>query len=165
MIQKKICLLGAFAVGKTSLIKRYVSSLYSDKYHTTVGVKIDKKLVSVGDKALTLMIWDVAGEDDYTTLKPTYIRGAGGCIIVVDTTRPNTFEVALMLHGRVKEHAGDIPVLFALNKCDLKEKWLLEDKHLNQLAAFQLPIIKTSAKDGLGVDAMFQALAERMIEV
>ncbi|MBK8455246.1 MAG: Rab family GTPase [Thiofilum sp.] len=163
MIQKKICLLGAFAVGKTSLIKRYVSSLYSDKYHTTVGVKIDKKQVWIGDQDITLMIWDVAGEDDYTTMKPTYIRGAAGCIIVIDTTRLNTLDTALMLYERVKEQAGDIPILFALNKCDLKDQWLLEEKHLKHLAAFQLPLIKTSAKEGMGVNAMFQVLAEQMV--
>ena len=165
MIQKKICLLGAFAVGKTSLIKRYVSTLYSDKYHTTVGVKIDKKQVYIDDKEITLMIWDVAGEDDYTTMRPTYIRGAAGCIIVVDTTRLNTLETALMLYGRVKEQAGEIPILFALNKCDLKDQWLLEEKHLQQLAALHVPIIKTSAKEGTEVNTMFQRLAEQMVAV
>lgn len=163
MIQKKVCLLGAFAVGKTSLIKRYVSSIYSDKYHTTVGVKIDKKQVLVNDNEVTLMIWDVAGEDDYTTMKPTYIRGSSGCIIVVDVTRLNTFNTACLIYERVREQAGDIPVTFALNKCDLKDQWSLEPHHLEQLCAFKLPIIKTSAKEGVGVNNMFQDLAARMV--
>ena len=65
MLQKKICLLGAFSVGKTSLIQRFVSSLFDDKYLTTVGVKIDKKIVTVDQQEIMLMIWDLAGEDDY----------------------------------------------------------------------------------------------------
>ncbi|MEN9434946.1 MAG: hypothetical protein RLZZ422_2535 [Pseudomonadota bacterium] len=163
MIQKKVCLLGAFAVGKTSLIKRYVSSLYSDKYLTTVGVKIDKKQLVVNDQAITLMLWDVAGEDDYTTMKPTYIRGASGCIVVIDMTRLNTLYTAYMVYERIREQAGAIPVIFALNKCDLVDQWALEPKHLEQLQALQMPIIKTSAKEGVGVNAMFQNLAQLML--
>lgn len=64
MIQKKICLLGSFSVGKTSLISRYVNSLFSDRYLTTVGVKIDKKQLTLNGKELSLVIWDIAGEDD-----------------------------------------------------------------------------------------------------
>ena len=62
MIQKKICMLGAFAVGKTSLVKRYVHSMFSDKYLSTVGVKIDKKVLHNGDSEVMLMLWDLYGD-------------------------------------------------------------------------------------------------------
>ena len=66
MIQKKICMLGAFAVGKTSLVKQYVSGIFSEKYHTTVGVKIDKKMVEVDGQSMTLILWDLHGEDEFS---------------------------------------------------------------------------------------------------
>ena len=65
MIKKKICMLGAFAVGKTSLVQRFVNSIFSEKYQTTIGVKIDQKLVQTGDTEVNLMLWDIHGEDNY----------------------------------------------------------------------------------------------------
>jgi len=65
VIQKKICMLGSFSVGKTSLVSRFVSTVFSDKYLTTVGVKIDKKALTVGGEDVTLMLWDIYGEDDF----------------------------------------------------------------------------------------------------
>ena len=96
-LKKKICLLGSFGVGKTSLVARFVHSLFSDKYHTTVGVKIDKKTVDLGDRAVNLILWDVAGEDDISTLRMSYLRGSAGYVLVADGTRPSTLEVALSL--------------------------------------------------------------------
>jgi len=89
MLQKKICLLGAFSVGKTSLIKRYVTSLFDERYLTTVGVKIEKKEVAVGAQAFKLLIWDLAGEDEFTRLRTNYLRGSSACVIVIDGTSGN----------------------------------------------------------------------------
>ena len=69
MIQKKICMIGTSGVGKTSLVSRFVQSIFADKYLTTVGVKIDKKIVTVDGTEMTLMIWDLAGDDDYQRLQ------------------------------------------------------------------------------------------------
>ena len=76
MLQKKICLLGAFGVGKTSLVRRYVDTIFSDAYLTTVGVKIDKKLLTVGGEQMALILWDIAGEDDIAAVRVSYLRGA-----------------------------------------------------------------------------------------
>ena len=84
MIQKKICMLGAFAVGKTSLVAQYVSSLFSEKYLSTVGVKIDKKQLTVDGRDVTLMLWDIYGQDDYQTVQPSQLRGMSGYLLVVD---------------------------------------------------------------------------------
>jgi len=61
MIQKKVCMVGVFGTGKTSLVQRYVHSLFSSKYHSTVGVKIDRKQVRVGETDVNLLLWDVEG--------------------------------------------------------------------------------------------------------
>ena len=87
MIQKKICLLGGFGVGKTSLVSRFVHSIFSDKYLTTVGVKIDKKRVDLGSQQVDLVIWDIYGEDDFQKVRMSYLRGASGYLLVADGTR------------------------------------------------------------------------------
>src|ERR1051325_7234218 len=74
LIQKKICMLGAYAVGKTSLVARFVRSIFSEKYHTTIGVKIDKKTLRVDDQELSLILWDLAGEDDFYQVRMSYLR-------------------------------------------------------------------------------------------
>lgn len=162
MLQKKICLLGAFSVGKTSLIQRFVSSLFDDKYLTTVGVKIDKKIITSAEKELMLMIWDLAGEDDYNTLKTNHLRGAAGYILVVDGTRPKSLEVALAVHERAQEALGEVPVVVALNKADLVDTWALESEDLAALEE-KFTVLRTSAKTGDNVESLFTELAARML--
>lgn len=162
MIQKKICLLGSFSVGKTSLIRRYVDSLFSDKYLTTVGVKIDRKQLHVDGQDLSLMIWDVAGEDDFTQIRTAYLRGMSGYIIVIDATRPHSYDTALSIHDMVKTHAGELPALFTLNKADLKQAWQLDAQQMRHLQQLGYPVVETSAKQGVGVEAMFLQLVQQM---
>ena len=158
MMQKKICLLGAFSVGKTSLVKRYVSSLFDDKYLTTVGVKVDKKVLTLNDRDVTLMIWDIAGEDDYHSIKASYLRGASGYILVVDGTRPNTLDTALEIHELARSTLGEVPMVMALNKADLKTDWLIEQESLKDM-----PRLETSAKTGDNVEGLFSVLTEAML--
>src|SRR5258707_1478637 len=94
MVKKKICLLGSFGVGKTSLVARFVHSMFADKYHTTVGVKIDKKILDVEGEELTLMLWDMAGEEDNAPVKLNQVRDAAGYLLVVDGTRSRTLDIA-----------------------------------------------------------------------
>ena len=101
MLQKKVCVLGAYAVGKTSLISRFVKSVFSEKYHTTVGVKIDKKEVQLESGTIRLMLWDLAGEDDFSKVRLSFLRGSSGYLLVVDPTRPDTFQVAESLREQV----------------------------------------------------------------
>ena len=119
MLQKKVCVLGAFGVGKTSLVRRYVESIFSDTYLTTVGVKVDKKTLDVGGAPLTLVLWDIAGEDDTTAIRMSYLRGAAGYFLVADGTRPETVEVARFIQARVTAEVGPLPYLLLLNKADL----------------------------------------------
>jgi small GTP-binding protein len=160
-LQKKVCLLGAFGVGKTSLTRRYVYSIFSDSYLTTVGVKIDKKTVRVGAQPVTLLIWDIAGEDEASSVHG-YLRGAAGYLLVVDVARAQTLEVARSIQARVKAELGDIPFLCLLNKTDLPE-WAIEPSRIDALAAEGWTVLHTSAKTGTGVDAAFTDLAQRML--
>jgi small GTP-binding protein len=87
MLKKKICMLGYYGVGKTSLVSQFVNHLFADKYQTTVGVKIDKKVVELKGRQVTLMLWDVAGEEDDAPVKLSHVREASGYLLVVDGRR------------------------------------------------------------------------------
>ncbi len=163
MIKKKICLVGAFAVGKTSLVQRYVHSIFSEKYHTTVGVKVDRKRVVVDDTATELIIWDLHGEDDFQSIRTHYLRGASGCIYVADGTRAETLDVAFTLRKRVDEAIGRVPSILALNKYDLKAQWELDRSLIEATDNGDLWIIHTSAKTGTSVEAVFEHLAAKMV--
>ena len=164
MLQKKICMLGAFAAGKTSLVARSVQSVFSAKYHTTVGVKVDKKEVVIGETAITLLLWDLAGENDCHQLQPSHLRGAVGYFLVVDGTRKATLEAALGLQQRVGDTLGEVPFIVLLNKADIEDEWEVDDQILDELRARSWGVMKTSAKTGLGVEEGFLHLAELIVE-
>ena len=164
MIKKKICTLGVFAVGKTSLVQRFVKSMFSEKYLTTVGVKIDKKTIEVKGKIVELMLWDLQGEDEFQKLNATYLRGASGYFLVVDVTRASTLDGALRLKEKVDDTLGNVPFLVLLNKVDLFDQWELDHTKLKELEDAGWPIMKTSAKTGKGVEDAFLALALAMLE-
>jgi small GTP-binding protein len=163
MMQQKVCLIGGFAVGKTSLVSRYVHSLFSDKYHTTVGVKVDKKAVDLGDQQVELVLWDIYGQDDYQALRISYLRGAAGYLLVVDGTRRATLDTALDLKLRVQQAIGPVPFVLVLNKADLSSEWALDDASVAALAR-EHHIVRTSAKTGEGVDDAFRALARAVLD-
>lgn len=164
MIQKKICMVGAFAVGKTSLVTRFVKSIFSEKYLTTVGVKIDKKEVRLGDAEVTLVLWDIAGEDNLTQMRMSYLRGASGYLLVVDGTRPGTLETAITLQKKADEFFGkEIPFVLLLNKRDLADIWGLADETVGALVERHWTVMETSAKTGQGVEEAFLALTRMIV--
>ena len=164
MIQKKICLVGAFATGKTSLVSRFVKSIYSDIYHSTVGVKIDKKVVRLKRQEVSLILWDIHGEDEFQRVQMSYLRGASGYLLVVDGTRRYTLDKAFSLQDRVENSIGQVPFILLLNKLDLTDDWEIDDATLNSILQKKWIVIKSSAKTGLGVEEAFQKLTEKMME-
>ena len=164
VIQKKIALLGAAGVGKTSLVRRFVESLFDETYLTTIGVKVDKKSVRVGEVDLSLMLWDLAGAEEHFTVPSSYVRGASGCLLVADTTRPETFTVALELVRQIdRDLGGAIPCVLAVNKTDLAGSTGIDPPGLDALRPHARSIVPTSAKTGEGVDAAFMRLAEALV--
>ncbi len=163
MLQKKICMLGAFAVGKTSLVAQCVRSIFSEQYHTTVGVKVDQKQLAVGATDVTLLLWDLAGEDEFHQIRPSYLRGAAGYLLVVDGTRKATLETALSIQQRVVDTLGDVPFIVLFNKADIADEWELDEQSVTELTDKSWGVIKTSAKTGLGVDEAFSRLAEHIV--
>lgn len=163
MIQKKICMVGAFGVGKTSLVARFVHGGFSEKYLTTIGVKVDKKLLAVDGEEVMLMLWDLAGEDALTQIKPAHLKGAAGYFVVADGMRAETLDAAQRLQQLAASVVGEAPFLLVVNKADLRDSWAIQQSALDELAARGWHIVLTSAKSGDGVESMFAALAAAML--
>lgn len=158
-------MVGAFATGKTSLVAKFVYSIFSETYQTTVGVKIDKKTVNIQDKELNFILWDLYGEDEFQKVRLSYLRGSSGYLLVVDGTRHNTLEKAFNLQTKVEETIGQVPFIIVLNKSDLLDEWEIETAEIDAIIQRGWTVIKTSAKTGLGVEEIFQTLANQILEV
>ncbi len=163
MIQKKICMLGAYGVGKTSLVRRYVESIFDEKYLITVGVRIEKKRVDLDDLHVELLLWDIAGVEDRYSVPSHYVRGASGYILVIDGTRAQTVEVALDLIDQIGEDVGKLPFVIALNKSDLVEQWEISEPMLEPFERLQGPVLRSSARTGEGVEEAFVALTRLLV--
>jgi small GTP-binding protein len=162
---RKICILGDFAVGKTSLVRRFVHQQFSDKYLTTVGVKVDTKPVALDDgRALKLAIWDIAGTDTPTERFLRYARGAAGFLLVADATRAETLECCAELRDAVIARLGPLPHVLLINKCDLDDQQELSAARLPRRCDTALAYFDTSALTGDNVETAFTALARAMME-
>jgi small GTP-binding protein len=164
VIQKKICMLGSFGVGKTSLVARFVQGIFSGKYLSTVGVKIDKKQLRVGDQDVLLLLWDLAGEDSRSQVQTSYLKGAAGYFLVVDGTFAESLVTAKSIHKRAVETVGDLPVMLIVNKSDLWGRWEITMPELERMQAEGWNIQVTSAKTGEGVEKMFLTMTEQVLK-
>lgn len=162
LVQKKVCMVGVFGTGKTSLVQQFVHSKFSEKYHSTVGVKIDRKEIALGDTQVNLLLWDLAGQDNVQGVQSSYLRGSSGIFFVVDGTRPNTLEELAGLQTLVQQTVGSVPAVIAANKADLTEQWQLGREDLAALYGERRFVLETSAKTGAGVNEAFLWLAGQM---
>lgn len=164
-IQKKICMIGDFSVGKTCLVARFVRQSFSEKYLTTVGVKIDTKPVNLVDgRQVKLILWDIAGSDALNTTTASYLRGAAGYLLVVDGTRRPTWDSALNLQKAVSTQIGNKPFILLLNKADLTNQWEIKPTMVDEQTQKGWNLLLTSAKTGMGVEEAFSLLATKMLD-
>jgi small GTP-binding protein len=163
MLFKKVCMIGSFAVGKTSLVRKSVHGMFSETYKTTVGVKVDNKLLRMGDREVTLVLWDLYGEDKFQSLLRSHLSGTFGYLLVADGTRLATLHEAEALEAKMRQEIGVKPFIFLLNKSDLRADWEIDDTRQADLAARGWEIVHTSAKTGEGVEVAFQRLTEKML--
>ena len=157
---KKIVVLGHFGVGKTSLIRRFVSNSFSDHYKVTIGVHITKKVVEINaEDSISFIIWDLEGTDDPHTIREAYLLGTDGFIFVFDVTRAPTFQNIHADLGFVREKTGEVPILVVGNKMDLVDAGQVT----LMLTENGVPHdFLTSAKTGLTVDKLFISMAEHL---
>ena len=165
-LTSKVCVVGDFAVGKTSVVERFVTNQFSEKYLSTVGVKIDTKEISFPALRMThkLVIWDVAGAEEFGPKEMAYLRGASGYIYVADGTRLATLKAVERLHSQVAEAYGSTPNVLLVNKRDLGPDWEVSDERFDALAEKYGGAYRTSAKTGDDVEQAFTRLAELIID-
>ncbi|MGK3986776.1 Rab family GTPase [Sorangium sp. So ce136] len=161
--KRKVCMLGATGVGKTSLVDRFVRSIFSGSYRTTIGVTIETRRVRCDDRELDLILWDLSGEDEFQEVQISYVRGSAGFLLVIDGTRRPTMETGLRLHAAARAVAGELPSVIVLNKADLAAAWEIDRATESALESAGALVTRTSAKTGAGVEGAFSALARAML--
>ena len=167
-LSKKVCLLGDFAVGKTSLVRRFVYNLFDDKYISTIGVKVSSKTVVVprnGDVVdLTIMLWDLAGGEEFDMMRASYLRGAVGAVLVCDLTRPKTLESLERYAEEMRSVNPNAQFIIAANKQDLIDQMQLSPTQIASVAAkFNAPYYLTSAKNGAEIETLFRYLGGLLV--
>ncbi|CUS35265.1 Rab family GTPase [Candidatus Nitrospira nitrificans] len=163
MMQKKICMLGGFAVGKTSLVRRFMTNVFSDHYRTTIGVTVEKKSVSVDNRDVTLLLWDLYGEDELQRVRESYLRGSSGYILVMDGTRKSTVDTAIALQQTAARTIGAVPFVSIINKADVRSEWEIDEGVIEQLRERGWTVLFGSAKLGQGVEELFALLAAQIV--
>jgi len=160
MVSKKVILVGSFGVGKTSLFNQFIYSKFSEKYLTTIGVKVDKKVINIDGKDLSMLIWDIAGEVKQDKVPQTYFLGASGIIYVFDLTRSSTMKNIKSDLSFLKNKLPGIAIQIVGNKLDLVDKDQLAEvkKHLGFEWDFS-----TSAKTGENVETLFHSMGTLLI--
>lgn len=156
-------MVGAFAVGKTSLVKQFVNSIFNEKYHTTIGVKIDKKTVQHNNQLIQLLVWDIEGVDVFTDLKPSYLRGASGIVLVIDGTRSQSLKTAEQIKELVNRTLGNVPIILLINKADLSDRWQFSTIETEFLGINGKNTFITSAKFDQNIECAFERITELMI--
>ncbi len=167
-LSAKICLLGDYAVGKTSLVRRFVYNLFEDKYLSTIGVKVSRKVVAVprGDEVveLVLMLWDLAGSEEFDSVRASYLRGAAGALIVCDVTQQSTLANVSEYVAQLRAVNPRAAILLAANKQDLVDLRMASNEDVSRVAAqVSAGWLLTSAKTGTGVEEAFRQLGRMSI--
>jgi small GTP-binding protein len=167
-ISKKVCLLGDFAVGKTSLLRRFVYDLFNDKYISTIGVKVSRKTVAItrADDVveLTIMLWDLGGGEEFSRVRASYLRGAAGAVLVCDLTRPETLDRLRTYADELLSISPGADLILAANKRDLVDGQRLTAAQVEAVASsFSASCYLTSAKTGEEVETLFRHLGRLLV--
>ena len=166
VIQKKICMLGDFAVGKTSLVMRFVEGRFDERYLSTIGVKVSRRTVELANyPPIHLLVWDLAGSEEFTGVQTSYLQGASGALLVCDLTRKGTLVGIETYAQRLRQVNTKVALILAGNKVDLLDSREIEDSQLAEMAdRLKAQWFVTSAKSGNGVAQAFERLAQELLE-
>lgn len=163
-LRRKVCVLGAPGVGKTSLVRRFVDGEFDEDYQQTIGVAISKGTLTFDDITLETMIWDYEGTEPGSHYNPSFISGASGLIFVVDVTQPSTLDHLLDAQSRGRGYTGSRPSVLVANKMDLTHDFGLAKQQLERAREHSWFIIQASAKSGDHVDEAFTRLGQMMLD-
>lgn len=167
-ISKKICLLGSFAVGKTSLVQRFTYNRFDERYISTLGVKVSQKSLlfqrATASTKLNMMIWDIDGRSEWNNVRASYLRGASGALLVCDVTRAQTLEELIGFVDAFRAGCLESNLILVANKTDLIDDAEITNPQLAQFAAsLSAKLYLTSAKTGDGVEDAFRYLGQLLL--
>ena len=163
-VNKKICVFGAVATGKTSIVSRYCNDKIPEKYNFTAGVSTCKKSIKFDGKNISVFIWDFCGEDRANRIDSNFFRGMDGYFLVLDFTRTFTINSAISIHKRIEGVVGKLPFICLINKTDLSGKDEFKEDVMKELQGNGWDLIKVSAKTGKGINIAFISLIEKMMD-
>jgi len=159
----KIVFLGEGAVGKTSLVGRFVYDSFEGDYLATIGTDIHLKMVQIDDVLVKLVIWDIAGQDNFAQLRKAYYMNASGAFLVFDTSRPETIERVDNWVKALYDVTGKIPLIICENKADL-ESAIPQDIKDEVIKKHDVKMIKTSAKEDTNVEEAFSEMTRIILD-
>ncbi len=159
----KLVFLGEGAVGKTSLVGRYVYDSFEGDYLATIGTHIHVKSVQIEDTVVKLVIWDIAGQEDFKKLRKAYYQNSSGAFFVYDTTRPETLARLDDWVETLYSVTGKIPLVLVENKIDLPSE-IPEGKGQEMATKLGCAFVRTSAKEDQNVEEAFVELTKEILE-
>lgn len=161
----KIVVIGDGAVGKTSLIARFAEKTFKAEYKPTLGTNIIIKELKVGNNNIKLLLWDIAGQSKWRDVRHLYYRGAQGCIVVYDVTRPATFDSVPEWYTDLIKFSGEVPRILLANKVDLTDiRKIQQEDGLKLAEEMSAKYYETSAKDGTQVNEAFEKISEFILQ-
>ncbi len=170
-LKVKVCVVGEAAVGKTSLIRRYVLDQFDDRYIMTLGAKVSKKTLDLkgpdGKRVgMELLVWDIMGNKGFRELlREAYFHGAQGVLAVCDITRKESLQEIRGWIEDVHETVGKVPVVLVANKADLRDRHAFGNEALEIIAEpYEAKVVKVSAKTGENVEQAFLLLSHAVLE-
>ena len=161
----KICLLGEAAVGKTSLVYRFIEKKFRENYKSTLGVNLLKHDTTVeGYGSVSAQIWDLGGQESFKSLRKLYLEGANGALVIFDVTQRKTFDMLIEWIDSFKSARGEQPLFLVGNKIDLQEKKVKEKEAKAFAQKHNMELLLTSAKTGNNVEKAFYELINLIVK-
>ena len=156
----KIVVIGDSRVGKTNLIKRFITNTFNQNSKSTLGVEFISKLYKIKDRILKVEIWDTAGQERYKSITSVYYKGAKGALVVYDITSKISFNNLDKWMTEIKDITSkDIRLMIIGNKIDLKQfREVTIEEAVVKAKEFGIPLVETSALDATNVNKAFNAL-------
>lgn len=164
-VSLKVIAVGDAAVGKTSIVGRYVTGAFESSYKATIGTDIFRKIVHVEGRRIALLCYDTAGQERFRNLVERYFIGAIGALLVYDITNRESFENLPTWTHQVDKHAEGALKIVIGNKIDLKsERRVSGEEGQGMSQQLEAEFIETSAKDGLNIEPVFERIAHYAVD-
>ncbi len=164
----KVTVIGDGSVGKTSLIKNFTQGTFEKDYIKTIGAQFSIYNKEIDNDQIRLILWDIAGQDDFNFLRPSFYRESSAAIIIFSLEENNlgnlSFEHIEKWHSDIKQFCGEIPITIFANKVDLVEEDSLDETKIQKIVKDRnfLEYYITSAKTGQGVIEAFNSIIEKL---